>query len=66
MDTTRRQTLTPVPRRGRPRLTPEPCTSVSTWIEEPYHDKLVRLANHHNLSVSGLVKRLIILQLDKR
>jgi hypothetical protein len=64
METNRRQ-LTPVPRRGRPRQSPEPCTSISTWVPEPYHDRLILLANRHNMSVSSLVKRFIIIQLEK-
>lgn len=63
METQRRQ-MTPTPRRGRPRQSPEPCTSISTWVPEPYHDRLISLANRRRMSVSSLVKRFIIIQLD--
>jgi hypothetical protein len=29
------------------------------------HDRLIQLANKHDVSVSTLVKRIVILQLDK-
>jgi hypothetical protein len=55
--------LTPVPNRGgRPRAQ-TPCTSVSTWVPATYHDRLVKMADARGLSVSRLVKQMIVFQL---
>jgi len=48
--------------RGRPRAE-EPGTSVSTWLRPAEHDKLIRLANKHETSISSLVRQLLILKL---
>ena len=52
------------PRRGRPRAE-EPCTSVSTWMPDRYHDRLIEMANEKNVSVSRLVRHLLVIQLKK-
>lgn len=49
-------------RRGRPRVE-EPRVSVSSWIPESQYDKLVRLANKREQSVSSLVKDLLKLRI---
>lgn len=45
--------------RGRPR-SEEPGTTVSAWVSEQEHDKLIRLANEQEKSVSALVRQLIV------
>jgi hypothetical protein len=62
MDQTRRQNLTPVPRRGRPRSA-EQGYSVKTWLRESEYDKLIRLAAHRREPVSSVVRSLLILRL---
>jgi hypothetical protein len=57
-----RKTLTPVPRRGRPRAA-EPGVSVKTWLRESEYDRLIRLAAHRREPVSSLVRSLLILRL---
>jgi hypothetical protein len=47
---------------GRPRNV-EPSSSVSTWLPAGEHDKLIRLANEEETSVSALVRRLLRLRL---
>ena len=55
--------LTPVPKRGgRPRAD-TPGASVSTWMPVTYHDRLVKMADARGLSVSRLVKQMIVFQL---
>lgn len=49
---------TPRPR-GRPKAD-EPGTSVSTWLRPNEHDRLIRLANQKETSVSSLVRELLI------
>jgi cytidylate kinase len=41
-------------RRGRPKSA-EPGSTVSTWIPASEHDRLVRIANRHEMSVSEYV-----------
>lgn len=50
--------------RGRPRA-PEPGSSVSTWIPVSYHDRLVKVANLHDMSVSAYVGRIITREIDR-
>ncbi len=50
------------PRRGRPRVE-EPGASVSTWLRPDDHDRLLRLANKHDMKVSALVRQLLKLRL---
>lgn len=45
-------------RPGRPR-SEEPKTSVSTWIPAREHDRLIRLANQREQSVSETVRQLL-------
>lgn len=52
-----------VPRpRGRPKVS-EPSTPVSAWVKTSQYDKLVRLANQRDTTVSQLVRDLIKLRL---
>lgn len=48
--------------RGRPRNA-EPSSSVSTWLPAGAHDKLIRLANREETSISALVRRLVLVRL---
>ena len=48
--------------RGRPRVT-EPGTTVSTWLRPGEHDRLIKLANLKETSVSALVRQLLVLRL---
>ena len=50
-------------RRGRPRVT-EPRSTVSTWVPASAHDRLIQLAKEHEVSVSEMVKSLLLVQLD--
>jgi hypothetical protein len=47
---------------GRPRAD-EPGASVSTWLRAEDHDRLIRLAQQHDMPVSALVRRLLELKL---
>ena len=49
-------------RRGRPR-SEEPHTTVSTWLPARAHDGLIKLAHQREMSVSELVRRVIIITL---
>jgi hypothetical protein len=51
------------PKRGRPKVE-EPRSSVSTWMPATYHDRLIRLANQNEVSVSSMVRRILVLQLQ--
>jgi hypothetical protein len=62
MEQGRRQNLTPVPRRGRPRSA-ERGVNVSTWLKESEYDRLIRVAAHRREPVSSLVRSLLILRL---
>ncbi len=57
-----RQTLSPVPRRGRPRAS-EPGVSVKTWLRQSEYDRLIRAAAVRREPVSSLVRSLLILRL---
>ena len=48
---------------GRPR-SEEPGTTVCTWLPQHAHDRLVRLANKQETSVSSLVRQLLIPRLQ--
>jgi len=50
-------------RGGRPRAD-EPRATVSTWMPASAHDRLIQLAKEHEVSVSALVKSLLLLQLN--
>lgn len=50
------------PRRGRPPALEQKAT-VSTWLESRLHDRLVRLAAREQVSVSRLVRQLLVIQL---
>ena len=51
-------------RRGRPRVE-QPLSAISTRMPTNLHDKLVVLANKHEVSVSALVRQMLMLQLGK-
>lgn len=49
--------------RGRPRVE-EPGSSVSTWLPQGYHDRLVKMAKDQaEGNISALVRSLIIMRL---
>lgn len=52
----------PERRRGRPRVL-ETSAAVTTWLPAKEHDRLIRIANEHEISVSALVRRVLILTL---
>lgn len=57
--------LSDVPKgRGRPRAE-EPCTSLSTWVPERTHDRLITMANQRNMSVSKFVCLILTKQIHK-
>lgn len=47
---------------GRPRVDP-PGVRVSTFVRSPDYDRLLKLAQRHETSVSGIVRDLLRLQL---
>ena len=50
--------------RGRPRVEePKPGVSASTWLQPNEYDKLVRMANQQEKSVSAMVRQLVVLKL---
>ena len=49
-------------KRGRPRLD-VPGASVSTWLRPHEHDRLIRLAQRRDVSISALVRQILILRL---
>lgn len=49
-------------RRGRPRVN-EPRSSVSTWVPASYHDRLIKMAQNNDVSVSSVVRSLLMMQL---
>jgi hypothetical protein len=52
-------------KRGRPRVS-EPRSSVSTWVPASYHDRLIEMASAKDISVSMLVRSMLMLQLRKK
>lgn len=56
-------TLTNAPKPiGRPRAE-EPGSSVTTWLRQSEHDRLIKMANKHETTISALVRSLLILKL---
>jgi hypothetical protein len=58
----------PVPvirKRGRPRV-PEPRSAVMTWVPVHVHDRLIDLAQRYDMSVSAVLRRVIVLSLNDR
>ena len=51
--------------RGRPPAE-EPSTSLSTWIPTQHYDRLAKHANRQGVSMSALVRDMIILQLHRK
>lgn len=49
---------------GRPR-SDEPKTTVSTWLPTKEHDRLIRLANERDQSVSQTVRQILRAQFPK-
>lgn len=45
--------------RGRPK-SDEPGSTVSSWLSAQEHDRLIRLAEQQETSVSALVRQLIV------
>lgn len=54
----------PAPRNGRPPA-PEPRSTVCTWVPSRLHDKLIDLAKQHNVSVSTMVRTMLLTQIRK-
>lgn len=52
-------------KRGRPRVD-EPRSSVSTWVPASYHDRLIEMAAQKDVSVSMLVRSMLMLQLKRQ
>lgn len=50
-------------RRGRPRLT-DSGSAVTTWLRAAEHDRLIKLANAEETTVSALVRSFLILRLN--
>lgn len=48
--------------RGRPPVA-DPKSPVTTWLRQSEHDRLIRLAEKRETSVSSLVRSLLILKL---
>jgi hypothetical protein len=48
--------------RGRPKVD-EPRASVSTWLPASEHDRLIKLAQKHEQSISSMVRSLLMLKL---
>jgi len=47
---------------GRPRAE-VPGTRITTWVSTPDYDRLFRLAQKHDTSISGIVRALLNLKL---
>jgi hypothetical protein len=52
----------PQRRRGRPRVS-EPRSTVSTWLPAHAHDRLIQIAKREELSISAVVRQLLIFRL---
>jgi hypothetical protein len=48
--------------RGRPRVA-QSSLRVSTWVPTPLADRLIQLAQKHDVSVSQIVRTMVVLQL---
>ncbi len=55
----------PPGRRGPPGSVrvPEPRHGVSVWLPASVHDKLIKVAAHHDMSVSSVLRAIVILRL---
>lgn len=51
-------------RGGRPRAE-EPGSRVSVWLPASTHDRLIKLANQKDVSVSSLVRTLLTLKISR-
>lgn len=47
---------------GRPRAD-EPGSAVTTWLKQSEHDRLAKLAAKHEVTISKLVRSLLIMRL---
>jgi len=56
----------PKPRRagGRPRAD-EPGSTISAWLRESEHDRLIKIAKRNEQSVSSLVRQLLNLRIPR-
>jgi len=52
-------------RRGRPRVA-EPRSTLSTWVPAREYDRLVKMANHREQSLSSLVRDLLSISRAKK
>jgi hypothetical protein len=51
------------PKRGRPK-SDEPSTAILTWMPASHHDRLIEMAKQREISVSGLVRQILVIQLQ--
>lgn len=51
-------------RRGRPPV-PDPLVPVTMWISREHHDRLIKLANLHDMSVSALGRKVVERAVDR-
>lgn len=51
--------------RGRPKAE-EPSGSVTTWLREGEHDRLIELAKREEKTISALVRELVQLRIYKQ
>lgn len=49
---------------GRPR-TPAPLTPVTIWISQNHHERMCKLANLHEMSVSALGRKVVERAIDR-
>ena len=50
---------------GRPRVS-DPGATATTWLRASEHDRLIALAHRYDLSVSAVVRRLVLMALRDR
>lgn len=53
--------MTIIGRPGRPRARYQ-SASVSAWVPTPTYDRLVKMANDRHMTVSALVKQILVIQ----
>lgn len=52
-------------RRGRPPAE-EPGASLSVWLPHSHYDRLTKIAHKHGVSMSAVVRQMIVLQLHRK
>jgi hypothetical protein len=57
--------LTPVPKRGRPRVA-DANVKLTTWIPRSSYDRIAELARKHDVSMSGVLRNMVILRLPQK